>query len=114
MLARLIGRSKNQEYAQELLNSEKNNEKDAIQWASDVCADKKIYLQAVLLEQEIIWGEFDPQYKYGNTYHVPAAELEDFLKSCKLCTYYFGQFGINCALHPEGREAKECTDYAKK
>lgn len=60
----------------------------------------------------------DPTYSNAAEYLAIVQRQWDYLeaklgqaKPCKMCRYYHGKDGINCALYPSGREEELCRDW---
>lgn len=109
----IVGRREKEEFPKLLWETETKNKEDAIEWASNLAQKEKVFLQAVLVNDEPVWGSWNPKHKHGNFYHVEDSN-SSFYRECINCKYYFGAFDVHCSLFPSGNNAKDCTDFLLK
>lgn len=62
--------------------------------------------------------EIDPNHAVASRYQAVIQQDWDTLlakleqtKPCKMCCYYYGKDGLNCAVHPFGRPEELCRDW---
>ncbi|CDM93391.1 MAG: response regulator [Limnospira sp. PMC 1291.21] len=83
----------------------------------------KYALQIVKLYQSAIQAlehtlTFNPNYPQARQYYrIINHRYKLFTKelqanhSCQICHYFYGQDGINCAVHPQGSKSDRCPDW---
>ncbi|MDT9296245.1 two-component system response regulator [Limnospira fusiformis CCALA 023] len=76
----------------------------------------KLYKSAIqALEHTLICNPNYPQARQyyriiNHRYQIFKKELQAN-HSCQICRYFYGQDGINCAVHPGGPESQMCPDW---